>query len=127
MSLLTSTPQKRPKNSVRCATNGLTSSAPAWNAYSVVNRSRTCSPRKVHRERRIRLNPSLREFPISSVRGSDESDAIDLQVYRRTTEWRMALPMERRVFGTTSSARRQANAEQDLEGHRFSVQLCGLE
>src|SRR5258708_7905380 len=30
------------------------------------------------------------------------------------------------AFGTTSSAR-QANAEEDLEGHRFSVKLCRLE
>src|SRR5216684_3471905 len=34
---------------------------------------------------------------------------------------------EKQPFGTTSSARRQANAEQDLESHRFSVKLCRLE
>src|SRR5260370_11374982 len=118
MSLLTRTPRKRPNNIVRCATNGLTSSAPAWNAYSVVIRSRTCSPIKVHRERRIRLNPSLGEFPISSVRGSDESDAIDSQFTRICGVANGISDGEKQPFGTTFSARRQANAKQDLEGHR---------
>src|SRR5260370_36806970 len=41
-------------------------------------------------------------------------------------EWQMALQTETQPFGTTYSAR-QANAEEDLEGHRFSVKLCRLE
>src|ERR1019366_4683502 len=105
MILLMSTPRKRPNTTVRCATKGLTSSAPAWNAYSVVSRSRTCSPTKVHRERRNRLNPSLREFPISSAQGSDEIDAIDSQVYRRIAESRMAFQIRwRSATGCSAGA-----------------------
>src|SRR5437868_12210429 len=76
ITLLMTTPRTRPNKTVRCATRGFTSTAPARKAISVVSRSSTWRATKVHRESTTFFRPAFQELLIPAADGCEEIDPI---------------------------------------------------